>query len=266
MPRQSRKESGTGIYHVMLRGINHQSIFNDEEDYYHFIATLDRVRFRYDDEGAPCGSNCTYYAYCLMSNHVHLLIRERGESIGETIKRIASSYVFYYNHKYARDGHLFRDRFKSEPVNDMAYFATLLRYIHQNPVKANLVERVGDYSYSSWGEFDGSVEPVFQICDIETVLKRIPFAELKEWIDEPLDPLEDDVPCLEIEDPSRGRPSDDQVMLLIKEHTGVTNSSAFQQLEDGIKRDMLKFLKSKGASFRQLERLTGVSRGIIQSL
>ena len=120
MPRQSRKESGTGIYHVMLRGINHQSIFNDEEDYYHFIATLDRVRFRYDDEGAPCGSNCTYYAYCLMSNHVHLLIRERGESIGETIKRIASSYVFYYNHKYARDGHLFRDRFKSEPVNDIA--------------------------------------------------------------------------------------------------------------------------------------------------
>ena len=104
---------------------------------------------------------------------------------------------------------------------------------------------------------------MFQICDIETVLKRIPFAELKEWIDEPLD---DDVPCLEIEDPSRGRPSDDQVMLLIKEHTGVTNSSAFQQLEDGIKRDMLKFLKSKGASFRQLERLTGVSRGIIQSL
>jgi nucleoside-diphosphate-sugar epimerase len=52
------------------------------------------------------------------------------------IKRIASSYVYYYNHKYSRDGHLFRERFKSEPVNDMAYFVTLLRYIHQNPVKA----------------------------------------------------------------------------------------------------------------------------------
>lgn len=263
MPRQSRKESGTGIYHVMIRGINHQKIFNDEEDYFQSIATLDRMRFRYDDEGAPCGSNCTYYAYCLMSNHLHLLIREREESVGETIKRIAGSYVFYYNRKYGRDGHLFKDRFKSEPVNDMGYFTTLLRYIHQNPVKAKLVARVSDYAYSSWGEFDGTVEPVFQICDTTTVLKRIPFEELKEWVDEP---LEDDVPCQEMEDTPRERPSDDQVMLLIKEHTGVTNSTAFQQLQDGIKRDVLKFLKSKGASYRQLEWLTGVGRGLIQGL
>ena len=112
-------------------------------------------------------------------------------------------------------------------------------------MKAKLVERVSDYAYSSWGEFDGTVEPVFQICDTTTVLKRIPFDELKEWVDEP---LEDDVPCLEMEDTPRERPSDDQIMLLIKEHTGVTNSTAFQQLQDGIKRDVLKFLKSKGAS------------------
>ena len=263
MSRQSRKESGTGIYHVMMRGINHQKIFNDEEDYFQFITTLDRMRFRYDDEGSPCGSNCVFYAYCLMSNHLHLLIRERGESVGETIKRIASSYVFYYNRKYGRDGHLFRDRFKSEPVNDMGYFTTLLRYIHQNPVKAKIVERVGDYAYSSWGEFDGTVEPVFQICDTETVMKRLPFEELKEWVDEPLD---DDVPCIDIENVSGGRPSDDQVWLLIKEYTGVTNSSAFQQLEYETKRSVLKRLKNRGASHRQLERLTGTGRGIIQSL
>ena len=90
------------------------------------------MRYQYDDDGLRCGTNCTLYAYCLMSNHVHLLIRERDESIGEAIKRIASSYVYYYNHKYLRDGHLFKERFKSEPVNDMAYFTILLRYIHQN--------------------------------------------------------------------------------------------------------------------------------------
>lgn len=66
-----------------------------------------------------------------MSNHIHLLIREREDTIGMAIKRIASSYVYHYNHKYSRDGHLFRERFKSETVNDMAYFLTLLRYIHQ---------------------------------------------------------------------------------------------------------------------------------------
>ena len=158
MPRQPRKSSGTGIYHVMMRGINHQTIFEDEEDNYQFINTLDRMRVRYDDEGNPSGSNCTYYAYCLMGNHFHLLIREREESVGETIKRIASSYVYYYNRKYGRDGHLFKERFKSEPVNDMAYFTVLLRYIHQNPVKAGIVENVKDYEFSSWGEYDGTVE------------------------------------------------------------------------------------------------------------
>lgn len=122
MARQARKESSTGIFHVMMRGINHQNIFEEPEDYYHFIATLDRMRVHYDEEGSPSGINCTNYAYCLMSNHIHLLIREREDTIGMAIKRIASSYVYYYNHKYSRDGHLFRERFKSEPVNDSHCF------------------------------------------------------------------------------------------------------------------------------------------------
>ena len=239
------------------------NIFEDEEDNYQFINTLDRMRVRYDDEGNPNGSNCTYYAYCLMSNHFHLLIREREESVGETVKRIASSYVYYYNRKYGRDGHLFKERFKSEPVNDMAYFTVLLRYIHQNPVKAGIVERVKDYEYSSWGEFDGTVEPVFQICDTRTVLNRIPFKELEEWVN---DPLDDDIQCLEIEKKVYSKPSDDQVWLQIKEQTGATNSAAFQQLADEIKRNILRELKDSGASHRQLERLTGVGRGLIQKL
>ena len=173
MPRQPRVTSGTEIYHVMMRGINHQNIFEEPEDYYQFINILDRMRTQYDDLGNPCGTNCIYYAYCLMSNHFHLLIRERDEKVGDTIKRIASSYVYYFNRKYGRDGHLFKERFKSEPVNDMAYFTTLLRYIHQNPVKAGIVTEVKDYEYSSWGEYTGQIEPSFQICDIQTVLKRM---------------------------------------------------------------------------------------------
>jgi len=104
-------------------------------------------------------------------NHYHLCVK------------IDNTVALLYNRKYGRDGHLFKERFKSEPVrsssarllptgrkNDMAYFTVLLRYIHQNPVKAGIVERVKDYEYSSWGEFDGTVEPVFQICDTRTVL------------------------------------------------------------------------------------------------
>ena len=263
MPRQARKESGTGIFHVMMRGINHQNIFEDEEDNYQFINTLDRMRVKYDDEGNPCGSNCCYYAYCLMGNHFHLLIRERDERVGETIKRIASSYVYYYNRKYGRDGHLFKERFKSEPVNDMAYFTVLLRYIHQNPVKAGIVEKVKDYEFSSWGEYDGTVEPVFQICDVNTVLNRITFKELDEWVN---DPLDDDVYCLDIEGSSRRRPSDDQVWLKIKDKTGVTNSTSFQQLDENKRNEMFLELKDCGASLRQLERLTGIGKGVIHRI
>jgi hypothetical protein len=194
---------------------------------------------------------------------VHLLIREREETVGETVKRIASSYVYYYNRKYGRDGHLFKERFKSEPVNDMAYFTVLLRYIHQNPVKAGIAEHVKDYDFSSWGEYDGTVEPVFQICDTHTVLNRIPFKELEEWVN---DPLGDDVQCLEIEKKIYSKPSDDQVWQQIKELTGVTNITTFQQLEDELKRNILRILKDSGASHRQLERLTGVGRGLIQKL
>ena len=263
MPRQARKESGTGIFHVMMRGINHQNIFEDAEDNFQFINTLDRMRKRYDDDGNPCGTNCSFYAYCLMGNHFHLLIREREEKVGETVKRIASSYVYYYNRKYLRDGHLFKERFKSEPVNDMAYFVTLLRYIHQNPVKAGIVERAKDYEYSSWGEYDGSVDPVFQLCNTGAVLRRIPFEDLEALVNEP---LADDVCCLDIEGPSRGRPSDDQVWAFIKEETGMTNSSAFQQLESETRNKVLKELKEKGASHRQLGRLTGIGRGTIQRI
>ena len=263
MPRQARKESGTGIFHVIMRGINHMNIFEDEEDNHQFINTLDRMRVRYDDDGKPCGTNCIYYAYCLMGNHFHLLIRERDERVGETVKRIASSYVYYYNRKYGRDGHLFKERFKSEPVNDMAYFTVLLRYIHQNPVKAGIVERVKDYEYSSWGEYEGTVEPVFQICNTQTVLNRIPFTELEAWVNEP---LSDDIHCLDIEDPSRKRPSDDQVWRMIIEKSGIRNASAFQQLNEDVRRRVLSELKEQGASHRQLERLTGVGRGLIQKL
>ena len=98
---------------------------------------------------------------------------------------------------------------------------------------------------------------LFPLCDTRTVLNRIPFEELNEFVNEP---LSDDIVCLDIEDASKGRPSDDQVMMLIKEMTGVTDSTAFQQLPADMKKSVLIELKGKRASLRQLERLTGIGR------
>ena len=98
------------------------------------------------------------------------------------------------------------------------------------------------------------------MCDTNTVLNRVSFDELNELVNEP---LSDEVACLDIEDASKGRLSDDQVMMLIKEKTGVTNSSVFQQLPADIKKSILKDLKGKRASLSQLERLTGISKSMI---
>ena len=94
-------------------------------------------------------------------------------------------------------------------------------------------------------------------------LNRIPFGDLKTWVD---DLLSDDIHCLDFEGASRLRPSDDKVWSLIKDRTGATNSGAFQQLPNERQRAILKELKRMGASHRQLERLTGVGRGVIQEL
>ncbi len=263
MARQARNTSQSGVFHVMMRGINRQNIFEDKEDYYQFINILDRMKTRYDDAGNICGTNCTYYAYCLMSNHFHLLIKEGGEPIAKTMQRIAASYVYYYNNKYARDGHLFRDRYRSEPVNDMAYFITLLRYIHQNPVKAGMVKNVANYEFSSYKEYSGEIDPEYMICNPNIVLKRLPFEQLNDFFN---DMLPDDVSCIETETTERVGLSDNRVWTIIREKTGVSNTSAFQQLDDEAKKDTLRYLKKKGASLRQLQRLTGISKSLIHRL
>ena len=132
MPRQARRKSESGIYHILLRGINRQQIFEDIEDFEKFLEVL---------KDCKAISDYKLFAYCLMSNHVHLLIKEEKEPIEQIMKRIATRFVYWYNIKYQRVGHLFQDRFKSEPVENDAYFMTVIRYIHQNPLKAGFHRR-----------------------------------------------------------------------------------------------------------------------------
>ena len=168
MPRQGRIQSGTGVYHVMMRGINHQRIFEDSEDHYTFLQCLRRAQEQFAPLGDRLPNSCHYYAYALMSNHFHLLLHAKDDTVGNIVKRIASSYVYYFNRKYGRDGHLFQERFKSQPVGDWDYFLTLLRYIHQNPLKPHLVSSLREYKWSSWLEYIGQEKNAF--CATKIVL------------------------------------------------------------------------------------------------
>lgn len=146
MPRSTRPKSQTGIYHVMLRGINRQQIFIDDEDKERFVETVKRFKKE---------SCYEVYAYCLMNNHVHLLLKESSESIGQVMKRICGSYVYWYNRKYGRIGHLFQERFRSEAVEDQEYFLTVFRYIHQNPLKAGVSQSLEKWEWSSYHDYFG---------------------------------------------------------------------------------------------------------------
>lgn len=181
MPRRARRRSNIGFYHVMLRGINRGNIFHDEMDYDKMLKTLRLVSSptEHGDEIIPEG--CAIHAYCLMTNHIHLLIEERSESIERTMKRIGVAYVSYYNKKYERLGPLFQGRFRSEPVDDAAYFIKLMAYIHLNPVKACLVTSPADYPWSSWNEYmSDTIDRSLAICDFSYPFSGMDFETLRQ--------------------------------------------------------------------------------------
>ena len=263
MPRQARKESGTGIYHVMLRGINRQDIFEDSENYIRMLRCLQQMLEQYDDHGNRLPPLCTLYAYCLMSHHVHLLLRVNQENIGSTIKHLAVMYAIYYNQKYSRSGHVFQDRFKSEPVNDMAYFMTLLRYIHQNPTKAGVVSKVDEYDWSSWKEYTGEVPTALGLCATNVILKRMSFEDLKELVEVPLD---DYVQCLDLDESIKISVGDREIRQYLLDSYGITDSIKVQEMDKDKRNEIIVCCLERGAEIRQLSRLTGVIYGVINRL
>lgn len=181
MPRKSRVVSATGVYHVMMRGIDRRDIFRDNQDRGKFMKVLRSVTEPVDANNNSLPPYGKIYAYCLMDNHVHLLIAEDGETIGEVMKRISVSYVSYYNKRYERLGPLFQGRYRSEPVEDAGYFVKLLRYIHQNPVEAEMVSTPSAYEWSSWHEYAETLNRA-SICARSFPFSRMQWEEIKEFV------------------------------------------------------------------------------------
>lgn len=260
----------------MLRGINRQDIFEDAEDYYTFIRMIammasegnhgDRSRdsFGSSDHGPVPMIHpipCHIYAYCLMPNHVHLLIAEKNWKVGEVIKSIASCYVLYYNKKYGRIGHLLQDRFKSEPCNNSEYFITLFRYIHQNPVKAGMVKTAKDYLYSSWrNDYLGLASQ--SVCHTDSAIKRYGMEELTAWVDMP---LPETTGCMDMEE--KTIVADETVRELLLKKCGARTVPEFllhtKQRQKDIARDVMREL---GAGPRQMVRVSGMTYAVVYKL
>ncbi|WP_418627215.1 REP-associated tyrosine transposase [Anaerosinus sp.] len=161
MPRQQRDRSNTGYYHIMIRGNDKKDIFIDEQDKIYFIEIL-KTKKEENKYGL--------IAFCIMDNHAHLILQEKEEDIANIMKRINISYVFYFNKKYKRIGHLFQDRYKSEKIEEDSYLLMATRYIHQNPVKAGIVNKAEQYKWSSYKAYIGKDEESAKEIDKELVL------------------------------------------------------------------------------------------------
>lgn len=160
MPRAARKVSETGIYHVMIRGINRNEIFKDETDKKKFIEIMKKTKEKTGYE---------LYAYCLMSNHAHFLMKENKEPISIVMKKLCGEYGAWFNYRHKRIGHLFQDRFKSECIETDSYFTVVLKYILNNPIKAGLAKEIGEYQWDNYREYMNNN----YITDIEFALSML---------------------------------------------------------------------------------------------
>ncbi|HEY8908854.1 MAG TPA: transposase [Desulfosporosinus sp.] len=170
MPRGQRVKVEFSTYHVVQRGNEKKQIFRDDEDKAKFLETLAKAREKY---------NFILYAYCLMDNHIHLLVDDNGNDISKLMKSINISYVSYFNRVYQRCGHLFQDRFKSEVVKDDRYLLEVSRYIHNNPVKAKLVGRADEFKWSSYNIYSGKASDVLGLLDTSMILNYFSSNKIK---------------------------------------------------------------------------------------
>ncbi|MBQ4602006.1 MAG: transposase [Clostridia bacterium] len=230
----------------MLRGINQQQIFEEDEDYRKFLDVVKDCKEISEFE---------LYAYCLMGNHIHMLIKEKKEPIEQIVKRIGSRFVYWYNVKYSRKGHLFQDRYKSEPVEEQVYFDTVLVYIHRNPIKAGICKKPGDYEFSSYNEYVGNAI----IADTGYVFGYWNPEQFVRYNEEDLT-----IECLDITEGETVRVTDEEAKDIIKRVSRCENVSEFQALEIKKRDKYLKKLRERGLSIRQISRLTGVSFNIVR--
>ena len=145
MTRQRRKISNSKVYHVIVKGIDDQDIFYDDQDRRFFLKQILNLKKEI---------NYDVYSYCLMTNHIHMVIKSEAKVLSKIMQSLMIRYVYYFNSRYERSGPLVQNRFKSKCVENQKYFLEVCRYIHRNPEKAGMA-KTQNYKWSSYQEYLG---------------------------------------------------------------------------------------------------------------
>ena len=194
MARSPRFISNSKVYHIILKGIDSQDIFYDDQDKNFFLKQISITKKEF---------NYTIYSYCLMVNHVHLVIRCEDAFLSGAMKSLLVRYVHYFNKKYDRTGPLMQNRFKSKCIENIRYFIDVCRYVHRNPENAG-IELTQNYKWSSYNEYIGKEKIINKKALLnyfnnnleeftKYTLKTIELEELKEYVEyELMDKLSDE--------------------------------------------------------------------------
>ncbi|MBQ6509090.1 MAG: transposase [Flexilinea sp.] len=244
MARLPRKHSESGYSHIIIRGNGKQILFEEREDHVFFLSILKR----YSKE-----TSVIICAYCLMENHVHLLVYDPNDQLSLFMKKLGVSYSGYFNHKYDRVGHVFQGRYISEPVESESYLLTVFRYILNNPHKAGICP-AAEYewnSYKLYGSKNSFVDTgIFQ----ELIGGWNSYSAFIAG--------ENDDQCLEYED---HRHDDEWAKAVIQKELNLSSGTLLKAWPFDKRNAALRSLKEKGLSLRQIERLTGINRRSVKN-
>ena len=141
MPRKARVDAEGAIHHVIVRGIEQRRIFDDDGDRRHFVSRMAKVAVE---------SETPIYAWALLPNHAHVLMRSGPLGIAKFMRRLLTGYAVYYNRRHERQGYLFQNRYKSILCDEEVYFKELIRYVHLNPLRAGLVDDLAGLDHYPW--------------------------------------------------------------------------------------------------------------------
>ncbi len=251
MSRRMRIISDTGMYHIILRGVNQQVIFEEPADYYKFLSVMDYCKKKY---------GFSLHAYCLMSNHVHLLMTIDLDLMSSVFQSFGSIFVKWYNMKYRRTGYLFQDRFSSFPVNTLSYFLNSIQYIHDNPMKAGACRFPTEYPWSSCKCYYGTEDPLVDTELADEVMESR--ANLLHFFSVNKNEIKEE----DLKD-MRMVPAgfiDEEALLMFQTITECRSPSDFQHLPRKNRNDLIEVLVKNGLSQRQVARFGGISVTTVQ--
>jgi putative transposase len=173
MPRPLRPIDDHLVYHVIDRGNNRAPVFRDDEDYAAFLRAIGDLKQR---------RPFAFYGYCLMPNHVHLLIRPLATPISRLMQSLLVSHTQRYHRRHHSGGHVWQGRFKSPVIQDDDHLLTVLRYIEANLLRARMVEAAGDNRWSSFAAHGrGCLDPLLDPIAEYEALTKPPRTRRRRW-------------------------------------------------------------------------------------